>query len=356
MLKEDVGECPGTVFAALLQHVYRLAGGLTQNLEHWRFPNWAVSNYAPDDTSSPSNSRFSPTSETIGKPWSIPDFQHPQAVRSPMPGWKSSVALDLVLTGHRMRGSRRSLGSGSGWLREFAKFTIAGFHPRSEISMKAECFYYTNMDRLDLEVVAPFGRFVAYFLIQMHRGGSKLSQKFNLHWIYEALQTEYSCMYSGILFLWILHSHITLFQLSLDAARDLDCSEATPQTPQAVTVTSQAHCTGCPVLSQFFVRSECTCSIKLVRCFNHWGCEKSSTTTKSGVGFWLDTWSQQCHAEAPGSSHFGQQVVLVGYQLDHQWRWASTSQKHSTTFHNHNFHLFGAFLKIPRKWMILGYP
>lgn len=33
-------------------------------------------------------------------------------------------------------------------------------------------------------------------------------------------QCIYSCMYSGILFLWTLHSHITLFQLSLDAEKD----------------------------------------------------------------------------------------------------------------------------------------
>ena len=33
-------------------------------------------------------------------------------------------------------------------------------------------------------------------------------------------QCIYSCMYSGILLLWTLHSHITLFQLSLDAEKD----------------------------------------------------------------------------------------------------------------------------------------
>ena len=54
-----------------VQHINRLAGRITQTLEHWQFLNWAISNR----TSSLSIFLvFHPSiSENIGKPWSIHD-------------------------------------------------------------------------------------------------------------------------------------------------------------------------------------------------------------------------------------------------------------------------------------------
>lgn len=148
-------------------------------------------------------------------------------------------------------------------------------------------------------------------------------------------QCIYSCMYSGILFLWTLHSHITLFQLSLDAEKD----------PVTVLLLGRLYivmpppklCQHSVSLQDFFWRShsadsagchphfasslhrlphsfpECWVVLKIrMKCtngswcfnFKHSDCEKSSTTAKSGVGSHRGTrilsfWTASCLGGIP---------------------------------------------------------